>query len=170
MSANDPRANMRTGIPPVGKSFPELLIVSGSIDQFKEIDSRGVQTPAFVIASLRSTDAANSFAFFVSSVSNTTTISLEPVRAGKAHSRGRQISGSSKQWAAMFRLRPVRGPGFMQGRGGSGRRERLVPTLHGEARLGIRLSLARSSRACPAKIASRPGNGTGARVDVRLGH
>jgi putative SOS response-associated peptidase YedK len=37
----------------------------------------------------------------------------------------------------MLGLRPVRGAGFMQGRGGSGRRERLVPTLHGEARLGI---------------------------------
>src|SRR6476619_2147197 len=61
----------------------------------------------------------------------------EAVRAGEAHSRGRPISGPSKQWAAMFRLRSVRGPGFMQGRGGSGRRERLVPTLHGEARLEI---------------------------------
>ena len=91
MSANDPRANMRTGIPPVGKSFPELLIVSGSIDQFKEIDSRGVQTPAFVIASLRSTDAANSFAFFVSSVSNTTTISLRnPDNSGADHNHIRR--------------------------------------------------------------------------------
>ena len=70
-----------------------------------------------------------------------------PVRASEAHSRGRQISGPSKQWAAMLRLRPVRGTGFLQGRGGSGRRERLVPTLHAEARLGITLQLARSSRA-----------------------
>src|SRR6478672_13890401 len=34
------------GIPPVGKSLPELLIVSGSIDRFKEIDGRGVQNPS----------------------------------------------------------------------------------------------------------------------------
>ena len=59
--------------------------------------------------------------------------------AGEAHSRSLQISRPSKQRAAMLRLRPVRGPGFMQGCGGSGRRERLVSTLHGEARLGIRL-------------------------------
>ena len=37
----------------------------------------------------------------------------------------------------MLRLRPVRCPGFMQGCGGSGRRERLVSTLRGEARLGL---------------------------------
>jgi hypothetical protein len=70
-----------------------------------------------------------------------------PIRASEAHPRGRQVSGPSEQWAAMLRLRPVRGTGFLQGRGGSGRRERLVPTLRGEARLGIRLSLAsRSAR------------------------
>jgi hypothetical protein len=63
----------------------------------------------------------------------------EPIRAGEAHPRGRQISGPSKQWAAMLRLRPVRGACFMQGGGGSGRCERVVPTLHGEARLRVGL-------------------------------
>ena len=87
----------------------------------------------------------------------------EPVRAGEAHSRGRQISGPSKRWAAMYRLRPVRGPGFMQGRGGSGRRERLVPTLHGEARLGLGFHSRDLPGRVPRRLASRPGHG----VDVR---
>jgi hypothetical protein len=35
----------------------------------------------------------------------------------------------------MFGLCPVRGAGFMQSGRGSGRCERMVSTLHGEARL-----------------------------------
>ena len=40
----------------------------------------------------------------------------------------------------MFRLRPVCGASFMQGGGRSGRCERMVPALSGEARLGIEVA------------------------------
>ena len=66
----------------------------------------------------------------------------ELVRADEAHPRGCQISGPSKQWAAMLRLRPVCGARFMQGGGGSDLCERVVPTIHGEARLRIGLNRA----------------------------
>ena len=55
----------------------------------------------------------------------------EPFRAGEDHTRGCQISGPSKQRAAMLGMRPVRRACFMQAGGGSGRCERVVPTIHG---------------------------------------
>ena len=41
----------------------------------------------------------------------------------------------------MLELRPVRGACFVQGGGGSDQCERVVPTLHGQARLGIRSNI-----------------------------
>ena len=42
----------------------------------------------------------------------------------------------------MLRVRPVRGTCFVQGGRGSNRCERLVPTLHGQARLRTELTQA----------------------------
>jgi hypothetical protein len=41
--------------------------------------------------------------------------SAESICADEAHPRSRQISGPSKQWAAMLGLRPIRGARFGYG-------------------------------------------------------